>query len=327
MAATASPADRRTAPRTAPAPLVGSVAFPALGTTAVLLVTDPAALAAARGALAAELASIDAACSRFRADSELSRANAAAGTPVEVGRLFAEALRVALRAAELTDGAVDPTVGSSVVALGYDRTFVSVRPEDFRPATVRRPSSRWQAIEWDPATRRLRLPAGTTLDLGATAKALAADRAARRAARVAGCGVLVNLGGDLSAAGEVPPGGWRVGIADDHAAPDPVPGPTVVVLGGGLATSGTAARTWRRAGRTLHHIVDPATGDIPLPVWRTVSVAAASCVDANTASTAAVVLGERAPGWLADRGLPARLVRTDGTVVAVGGWPAEGGPR
>ncbi len=303
---------------------IASFAFPALGTTAAMLVTDRAALETARQVLVAEVAAIDAGCSRFRADSELSRANAAAGTSVTAGPLFAEALKVALRAAELTDGMVDPTVGHAVAALGYDRTFASVRPEDCRAAPVRRPMSRWQAIEWDSATRRLKVPAGVMLDLGATAKALAADRAARRAAQVTGCGVLVNLGGDLSVRGQPPPGGWRVEVTEGANPGEHPPGPTVAIAEGGLATSGTMARTWRRAGSTLHHIVDPATGDNPRPFWRTVCVAAGDCVDANIASTAAVVLGERAPGWLAERGLAARLVHADGRVKVVGGWPDEG---
>lgn len=303
---------------TAPA----SVTFRALGTTAVLLATDPSALAAARRVLDAELAAIDLACSRFRPDSELSRANDAAGQAVTASPLFAEALETAFHAARVTGGAVDPTVGPSVASLGYDRTFASVRPEDVTPAAVVRPAG-WRAVEWDLAARRLRLPAGVGLDLGATAKALCADRAARRAARAARCGVLVSLGGDLSVAGEPPEGGWQVEIADDHAAPSRPGAPVVSVRDGGLATSGTAARTWRRGDRTLHHIVDPATGDVPPPVWRTVSVAAADCVGANTAATAAVVLGEAAPDWLRRHRLPARLVRHDGTVVALGGWPPD----
>ncbi|WP_225446690.1 FAD:protein FMN transferase [Streptacidiphilus sp. PB12-B1b] len=309
-------------PAAAPVRLV----FPALGTTAVLLVEDPAALEPARAVLVAELAAIDAACSRFRPDSELSRANAAAGVPVTVGPLFAEALDAALRAAELTDGVVDPTVGPSLVALGYDRTFASVRPEEVAPISPV-PAGGWRGVEWDARTRRLRLPAGTGLDLGATAKALAADRAADLAARAAGCGVLVSLGGDLSIAGAVPDQGWQVKIADHHAAPPTAPGPVVTLRTGGLATSGTTVRAWRRGDRALHHIVDPSTGDVPAPVWRTVSVAAANCVDANTASTAAIVLGERAPAWLSAAALPARLVRTDGTVVTMSGWPTEGDPR
>ncbi|MEV0738165.1 FAD:protein FMN transferase [Streptomyces sp. NPDC050549] len=368
---------------TAPAFATSAVAepatavFSALGTTAVLLTADPGRADDALLILRAELAAVDAACSRFRPDSELSRVNAAAGNgPVPVSALLAEAVEVALRAAELTDGAVDPTVGPAVVALGYDRTFAEVaarRPEDTGPATSPRPAPGWRSVRWDPALRLLRLPAGTTLDLGATAKALAADRAAHHAAAAVGCGVLVNLGGDLSAAGEPPYGGWRVaiadnhagpaaswraGIADDHTAPnagtqappvdrrtaphtgpqpattdnhtvpDAAPRPPVVsIRDGGLATSGTTVRTWRRGGRTLHHIVDPATGDVPPPVWRTVSVAAGTCVDANTATTAALVLGERAPDWLRGTGLPARLVRTDGSVLCLGAWPADGGDR
>ncbi|MEV7976380.1 FAD:protein FMN transferase [Streptomyces sp. NPDC086519] len=300
-----------------------SVSFRALGTTASLLVTDPVALTAARRVLDAELAAVDAACSRFRPDSELSRANAAAGAAVHVSALFAEALDVALYAAEVTDGVVDPTVGTAVRALGYDVTFAALRPQDLGPLRVAGPSAGWRAVEWDRASRRLRLPRGIALDLGATAKALAADRAADRAAEVTGHGVLVNLGGDLSAAGDPPPGGWRVAVADDHAAPDTAGRPTVSITGGGLATSGTTVRNWRRGERQVHHIVDPVTGDVPAPVWRTVSVAAVSCVAANTASTEAVVLGEQALGRLRRAGLPARLVRVDGTVERVCGWPAD----
>ncbi|MCD9875705.1 FAD:protein FMN transferase [Streptomyces guryensis] len=308
---------------TAAATHPASVSFPALGTTASLLVTDAGALGAARKVLDAELAAVDEACSRFRPDSELSRANAAAGAAFRVSALFAEALDVALHAAEETDGVVDPTVGTAVAALGYDVTFAALRPQDLGPVRLAGPSAGWRTVEWERAARRLRLPPGTALDLGATAKALAADRAAHRAAEVTGCGVLVNLGGDLSAAGQAPPGGWRIAIADDHAAPDTANRPTVSITGGGLATSGTTVRTWRRGGRRLHHIVDPATGDIPAPVWRTVSVAAVSCVAANTAATEAVVLGERALGRLRRAGLPARLVRVDGTVERVCGWPED----
>ncbi|MCH5672045.1 FAD:protein FMN transferase [Streptomyces gilvus] len=310
----------------APAPSPAQFSFPALGTTATLLVTDPRALSAAEAVLRQELADVDVTCSRFRPDSELTRVNLAAGTPTTVGERFAEALEAALRAARLTDGAVDPTAGDAVIALGYDRTFVSLRPDDARPLPVARPATGWRRIVWNSRTRRLLLPPHTRLDLGATAKALTSDRAARRAAAVTGCGVLVNLGGDLATAGPAPEGGWRVALADDHARPR-VDGPAVTVSGGALATSGIRVRTWRRAGRTLHHIVDPATGEPAAPVWRTATVAAADCVDANTAATAAIVLGVRAPDWLRGTGLPARLVHLDGTVVRLGGWPLDGGAR
>jgi thiamine biosynthesis lipoprotein ApbE len=156
----------------------------------MLIVTRPAALMGARRIVHAELAGIDLACSRFRADSELSRLNATAGAATRVGALLAEALEVALR-------------------------------------------------------------------------------------------------------------------------------------GGGLATSSTTVRSWPAGGTSVHHIVDPATGRPACSRWRTVSVAAGTCVDANTASTAAIIRDDRAPQWLAGLALPARLVGTDGKVVRTAGWPAE----
>ena len=307
----------------APVPSPAQVVFPALGTTAVLLVTEPSALHTAEAVLRTELHAVDLTCSRFRPDSELSRVNLRAGVPTAVSPRFADALGTALRAARITDGAVDPTVGSAVIALGYDRTFASLRPDDARPLPVARPAPGWQRIRWNPRARTLCLPPHTRLDLGATAKAHTADRAARRAAAATGCGILVGLGGDLAVAGPAPAGGWRIALADDHAQPVTVPGPAVAVTGGALATSGTRVRTWRRAGHTLHHIVDPATGEPAADVWRTVTVAAATCVAANTASTAAIVLGERAEDWLRTTGLPARLVAADGTVRCLGGWPPD----
>jgi thiamine biosynthesis lipoprotein len=159
------------------------------------------------------------------------------------------------------------------------------------------------------------VPLGIWLDLGATAKALAADRIAVRGAAAAGCGVLVGLGGNVAVGGDAPGAGWEVRTPDDQ------PAVTGTLAGGGLATSSTARRRWRRGGRTVHHIVDPRSGDIATPYWRTASVVADSCVDANTASTAAIVLGRAAPQWLTERALPARLVAEDGTVTHVAGWP------
>jgi thiamine biosynthesis lipoprotein len=140
-----------------------------------------------------------------------------------------------------------------------------------------------------------------------------------------GCGVLVGLGGDIAVAGQAPPGGWRIRVQDVTSGPDDPPeGPSAVVAmaSGGLATSSTTARRWRRGGDVLHHILDPRTGLPPAPVWRTVSVTAATCADANAASTAAIIRGDQAPGWLASLALPARLVDVGGRVQTVAGWPA-----
>lgn len=297
-------------------------AFPALGTTASVLVTDAGLRADAERLLREDIAAIDAACSRFRPDSELSWLHENAGTEVTVSPLLADAVGVALRAGRLTDGLVDPTVGSAVAGLGYDRDFTALAADDPTPAPPPRPAPGWWRVSFDPADRRVLLPRTVRLDLGATAKALAADRSAARIAAALGCGVLVSLGGDVAVGGVAPDGGWRIGIGDDHRVAGVDPDVVVTIGAGGLATSSTTCRTWRRGGRTVHHIVDPRTGDPADPAWRTVSVAAATCVDANTASTAAIVLGRPAPGWLRDAGLPARLVRAEGNVLTVAGWPA-----
>jgi thiamine biosynthesis lipoprotein ApbE len=325
----------------------------ALGTQVWLLVTHPGQLAEGRRLLEADLDAVDRACSRFRPDSELMRLGAIAGpatldgptpdgptpdgptpdgpsTPrtgtVEVSPLLAEAIAVALRAARLTDGDVDPTVADAMSALGYDRDF-ALLPDAGPPVrlTVRAVPG-WRQVGFDEASRLLTLPPGVHLDLGATAKAWAADRSAARLAAALGCGVLVGLGGDIAVAGPPPEGGWRIRVQDVTGRPeDPPQGPAAVVAirEGGLATSSIMARRWRRGGDVLHHILDPRTG-LPAPVhWRTVSVAAATCTDANTASTAAIIRGPEALDWLSKLGLPARLVDVAGTVRTVGGWPAE----
>jgi len=302
----------------------------ALGTFATVMVTDSAALDIARALLDGELAAIDAACSRFRPDSELTQVCAASGRPVPVSPLLAEALSVALTAAKITGGDVDPTCGRALVSLGYDRDFTLVRPDTSAP---RQPPIRswggWRGVKLSAAGRQVTVPEGVLLDLGATAKALAADRAVAAIAATAGCGALVNLGGDISVAGPPPEGGWLVGVADgatfDTTTASVESSQVIVVRDGGLATSSVLGRSWRRGRTQLHHIIDPRTGLPARPYWRTVSVAARSCVDANTATTAAIVRGERAVNWLDRLGLPARLVRQDGAVVTVAGWPSAEG--
>lgn len=301
--------------------------FGVFGTTAVLLVTEAGALSQARALADAELAAVDLACSRFRPDSELTAVNAAGGAAVTVTELFADLLAAALRAARLTDGDVDPTCGQALAGLGYDRDFAQVRASG--PAslgTVLGPVPGWRRVELDQQVLRVRVPTGTQLDLGATAKAWASDHCAELIADRLGCGVLVSLGGDLAVAGPVPDDGWRVRVTDDHAAGPEAPGQTVTITDGGLATSSTTVRTWTAGDRQVHHIIDPATGEPARSCWRTVSVAAGTCVDANTASTAAIIRGEAAAAWLDDTGLPARLVRPDGTVVTTAGWPADDDP-
>jgi thiamine biosynthesis lipoprotein ApbE len=293
----------------------------ALGTLVRLVVTEPRFLAEARRLLEADLAAVDLACSRFRADSEICALRASGGQQVSV--LLAEAIAVALRAAELTDGDVDPTVGAAMSAVGYDRDFEQLNHADGPPVTVRTIPG-WRQVRLDG--RLLTMPEGVQLDLGATAKAWAADRSAARIAAQVGCGVLVSLGGDIAVAGPAPEDGWRIRVQDVTSEPDEPPaGPytLVAIRDGGLATSSTKARRWQRGGDVLHHILDPRTGLPAEPVWRTVSVAARTCADANAASTAAVIRGRAALGWLAGLGLPSRLVDATGVVFTVAGWPED----
>jgi thiamine biosynthesis lipoprotein len=299
------------------------ITFSALGTTAALLVADDQAVHAAHAVLVAEIEAIDLACSRFRGDSELSSVNANAGRDTRVSARFIEALEVALRAARLTGGLVDPTVGSAMRVLGYDRDFDAIdrTGPELTVSLERVPG--WQTIALDRRRATVRVPRGVELDFGATAKALCADRAARAIANATGTGVLVSLGGDVAIDGPPPREGWTLLIADDHAAATNTDGEHIVVRNGGVATSGTTVRRWWRGVQELHHLIDPETGRPARERWRTVSVAAGSCVDANIASTAAIVLGARAPAWLEARGLPARLVSPDGAILRLAGWPEK----
>ena len=281
-----------------------STGWQAIGTWVQVLVVEDRALEPAAALLREQLAELDRACSRFRADSELCRLRPGRQ---QVGPVLELTVRAALLAAEQTEGLVDPTLGCALVAAGYDRTFAEVPPDG--PETPPVKGGSWQKIGCGEGT--LDLPAGVLLDLGATAKAWAADRAAEAVASDLGTGVLVNLGGDLAVAGPPPDHGWPVAVG----------GSTVALTTGGLATSSTRLRTWRRGGRVRHHVLDPRTGTSAVTPWTEVSVAAATCLEANTASTAAVVLAEAAPQWLSDRDLPARLVADD-RVVTTAGWAA-----
>ena len=305
-------------------PALATASFPALGTTAVVVVTNPAALIEAQALLASDLAALDLACSRFRPDSELSRVNARAGEHNAVSPLLATATRVALDAAKQSDGLIDPALGTQLRAAGYDRTFALVRARDtWEFARVPERVSSWREIELDEKNLTLRIPPGVELDFGATAKAWAADRGAARIAANIGTGVLVSLGGDVAVAGLAPLGGWPVQIAANHAAPLGSHGPVVLISSGGIATSATAVRRWRTAQGEAHHILDPRTGRSAKTPWSHVTVAATSCTDANVASTEAIILGEAALDRLAALALPARAVRHDGSVAVVGDWPAD----
>jgi thiamine biosynthesis lipoprotein len=293
----------------------------ALGTGVQVLASD-GDLAAAVDAVRRVLAEVDLAYSRFRPDSELSRVNSAGGRPQLISPLFADAVEVGLRAAQLTEGRVDPTVGRAMRAIGYDRDFDQLGNRR-DPLSIRlEPIPGWRTVDFDRAAGRLHLARGVELDLGSTGKALASDLAVAAAMAASGRGgVLVSLGGDIATAGSAPRDGWRVLVAEDSATPPDSSGEVIAIDDGAIATSSTTVRTWQRGEVSFHHLIDPQTGGPVDSPWRTVSVVAANCVDANTAATAAIIRGASGLEWLDSLGLAARLVATNGDVHRVGRWP------
>jgi thiamine biosynthesis lipoprotein len=303
----------------------------ALGTTARLAVWPPEHVGAAMAAVDAVVAALDRQASRFRPDSEISWLNNSAGGLFVLSDGLAEAVGVALEAARWTGGLTDPTVADALISLGYDRDFMTIDPDRHDPLPAPVPAPGWRQVRLDGPM--LHLPAGVRLDLGATAKGLGSDRAARAVLAATGHtgGALISLGGDIATAGVPPRGGWPVlaaGQSGHDGADAAGTGQAGAVLGqlvrlprGAVATSSVGYRSWRRAGRVIHHIVDPRTGLPADGPWQTASVAAMTCADANAAATAAIVAGGQAVDWLAAAGLPARLVSHDGEVRCVGGWP------
>jgi len=294
----------------------------ALGSSLRVVVTRPGSLLAAKAAVDEVLAGIDAAASRFRSDSELSLLNARPDQVIKVSPLLARAIAAALRGAELTAGAVDPTVGSAVRLTGYDADFSALAPQGAALPLVAERIPGWRAVRFSESARTVVIPRGVELDLGATGKAFAADLAAAAAATaISRGGVLVSMGGDIAVAGVPPEGGWLIQASEDSAAALSDAEETISITSGGVATSGTTVRRWTRAGEVLHHIIDPVTGLPAKSCWRTVTVAAGTCVDANIASTAAIVMGAPAVAWLERQSLPSRLVDENGSVHRVAGWP------
>jgi thiamine biosynthesis lipoprotein len=293
----------------------------AIGTNVDLLVRD-INLDEARNSVEAIIAEADASFSRFRDDSELAAIQRAPGGRVAVSETLGRALDAAVRAAQLTDGLVDPTIGRVLRLAGYDRDFAQVRDRSRPPRLELVPG--WQAIEWRSQDRRLRIPGGIELDFGSTGKALIVDDCATAVAGLlpVGGGALVSIGGDMRAVGTAPAGGWRIRLAEDSASSQERHD-VVAIHDGALATSSTTVRRWRSQGEIAHHLIDPRTARSAEGPWRTASVVAATCVDANTAATAAIILGAEAVAWLERHDLAARLVAGDGHIAYVGGWPDQ----
>ncbi|MEV8183786.1 FAD:protein FMN transferase [Specibacter sp. NPDC078692] len=292
------------------------------GLEASIAVENPALIAEAGRLVRGVVAQVDDACSRFRPDSELMRLQPELAAGVDVSPLLAALVQSALDAARWTDGDVDPTLGRDLVALGYDRDIARVRLDPAGAVTTvcvpQRRTPGWRLVDLKGQT--LAVPRNLRLDLGATAKAVAADRAVSLVFGELGCGILVSLGGDIATAGPAPEGGWQVLVQDLPTDPW-----QQVALGAGqaMATSSTQKRRWKHEGQDMHHILDPRWGLPAETVWRSVTVAAPSCLLANAYSTAGIVRGFAAVSWFEQEGIAGRFVDQQGRTVATGSWPSE----
>jgi thiamine biosynthesis lipoprotein len=296
----------------------------AVGTTCAAAVTvEPEDTVSAEEALAVareEVAACEGELSRFDPASDLSRLNAAAGEWTPVGRRLLEALRLALRAREETGGRFDPTVLPALTAAGYDRSFELLEEREARSVDGWRAGA---AIELDEHRGRARLDPGAAVDLGGIGKGYAAGRAldAMLAASPHLAGGLVDLGGDIALRGESPEGGpWVVAVADPRR-----PGETLAVLAldsGGVATSGRDARRFGPGG-SLHHLIDPDSGEPALAGPLTVTVVAPDAAEAEVHATTLAIAGLGEAGeHVAERpSISALYVPQAGPAVPLGSLP------
>jgi thiamine biosynthesis lipoprotein len=262
--------------------------FQAMGTEIELFV-DASNAARELDAVEGEFHRLEDILSRFRERSELSLLNWKG--ELDASPDLARVVTLALEARESTDGRFDPTVHDAVVSAGYDRSFELVR---------RNAAGTAHAACCGGAVRvigsRIELDTGVRLDLGGIGKGYAVDRAAELLAQAGPC--LVNAGGDVAVHG----GSWPVGV--DGAV-------TLELSGGALATSGRDRRRWRRAGRELHHLIDPSTGAPAETDLLRATAVGSDAVEAEVLAKWLFLLGER--DALASR-VPCVLVGEDGSV-------------
>ena len=269
------------------------------------------------------LEAFDAACNRFRDDSELSRLNEGHGATMSISPTLELALEAALRASNATGQMVDPTVLPALLALGYDRDYDELIDDESIPERAAVPSIGPSSIHLNVIEHTVTLDPPSRLDLGASAKALVVDLVADDVA--ASGGVVVELGGDVAVRGEGPDGPWVIAVSDSLVLDGLEP--RVAFRHGGIATSSSTTRTWRSGGRIVNHIVDPRTGQSANGLYTTATVSASDCVLANAFATAALLWNEEASYHIAQAGWSARLVRRDGDIEFVGGWPTDTATR
>ncbi len=203
--------------------------------------------------------------SRFLPDSDISNINARAGQHVAVSELTISLLERCMDAWNRTNGAFDPTVHSSMIALGYDKSIVELRPSDQAAGPVTATAG-CDGIEINRNLRTVRVPNGVALDVGGIGKGLAADILYDDLRDLGAIGASVNIGGDLRAGGESPNSdGWPIGLGDPRVVSGPSIGDQSVLAvvhlsEGAVVTSTPRSRSWLRNGVRHHHLIDPRTG-------------------------------------------------------------------
>ncbi len=262
---------------------------PVMGTLAEFVVVhgDPHEAQSAIDAAIRALHAVDRSMSRFRADSDVGRANSSAGQgPVRVSPATAAVVAQALGWAEASDGAFDPCVGRAAAL--WEVTRRSAPPHADRVARLAgRKLYRGLEVDRHQGHAVVRLAErDAALDLGGIAKGFAVDRAAAALRARGVTSALVNVGGDLVAIGGAEDGeDWRIGVRSPHD-PSELIG-KLRVRDAAVATSGDYERFFRHGGRRYHHLLDPSTAAPRESSTHSVTILAGDCVTADAAATAA----------------------------------------
>ena len=289
--------------------------FRAMGSDVHVLVVDgpPDLLGRARD----RVGELERRWSRFRPDSEISRLNTLAGSPVQVSPVTLGLVQRALQGARATGGRYDPTVLGDLLRAGYDRTLEQLGDA---PAAGGSPLTRgYDRIVIDPAGSSVTLPAGVGLDPGGIGKGYAADLLVEELRAAGAAGVCANLGGDLRVDGQAPGGGsWVVGIQHPLR---PTPAATVVLDRGAIATSSRVRRTWGPPDDRRHHLIDPTTGQPARSGLAAVTVLAGQGWQAEVLAKAAFLGGlADGPALLAAVGTDDLLVDNQGGLHPTAGF-------
>jgi thiamine biosynthesis lipoprotein len=296
--------------------------FPAMGTV-VSVIAETGVVERAGDAVQRLFAEWERRLSRFQPDSELSRLNARPGRPVVVSELLLEVLEAALSAARATAGLYDPTLLRALEHLGYDRSFEQVGDAVPAASGPLRPAGGWRRIELDHRARTVTLPQGVGVDLGGIAKGMAVDAAVEHLRGLGVAAAMVGAGGDLRVHGLPLNGGcWPIAIEG------PAGAVTIALTHGSLATSGIGRRRWRQGKAERHHLLDPRQGRPAQTGLWSVSVAAATCAQAEVAAKTAFILGPRAGAdFIQSKRLAGLLVAPSGVSWRSGPWPAPSAER